>query len=295
MSGGHERRAAVAGSFYPAATERLDDLVAALFEAAARLRGAQARTRRPPLGLLVPHAGLVYSGVPAAAAWATLPAGDVPPTVVLLGTNHGAGWLHDVGVFERGAWSIPGATLTVDEALAAEILALGPPFVADPQAHAGEHSIEVQLPLLAAAVPGARIVPLAVASGTGERAIEAGERLGRLVGERRTAGQEVVLAISSDMAHYPPAAACDEITDQLLPAITTLDPHRLAREEAGIRDAGLAGVACGMCGIAPAVLGLAALRAMGARGGTPLAASNSADAGGPEQRTVGYLALRFDA
>ncbi len=50
-----------------------------------------------------------------------------------------------------------------------------------------------------------------------------------------------------------------------------------------------------MCGIEPAVLGLAALRAMGASRGTLLAASTSADAGGPPDRTVGYLAVRFDA
>ena len=50
-----------------------------------------------------------------------------------------------------------------------------------------------------------------------------------------------------------------------------------------------------MCGIEPAVLGLAALRAMGATAGVRLAAATSADAGGPTDRTVGYLAARFDA
>ena len=49
-----------------------------------------------------------------------------------------------------------------------------------------------------------------------------------------------------------------------------------------------------MCGIEPAVLGLAALHRMGARTGTVLAVATSADAGGPRDRTVGYLAVRFD-
>ena len=49
-----------------------------------------------------------------------------------------------------------------------------------------------------------------------------------------------------------------------------------------------------MCGIDPAVLGLAALRAMGATTGLVLAEATSADAGGPSERTVGYLAARFD-
>jgi AmmeMemoRadiSam system protein B len=97
------------------------------------------------------------------------------------------------------------------------------------------------------------------------------------------------------MAHYPAAPACEAVTERLLPAITAVDAGRLAQEEAVVREAGLPGVVCGMCGIEPAVLGLAALRAMGASHGTLLAASTSADAGGPPDRTVGYLAVRFDA
>ena len=50
-----------------------------------------------------------------------------------------------------------------------------------------------------------------------------------------------------------------------------------------------------MCGIAPTVLGLAALRAMGARPGIALAAATSADAGGDSRRTVGYLSVAFGA
>jgi AmmeMemoRadiSam system protein B len=254
------------------------------------------------MGLLVPHAGLVYSGVPAAAGWGTLPATAAdgtsraaPPTVVLLGTNHGAGWLDGVGAWDLGPWATPADTVAIDDGLTADVLGLGTPFTADPAAHIGEHSIEVQLPLLAAASPGARLVALAVACGTGPRAIAAGERLGRLLAARRAAGGPVVLAISSDMAHYPPAAACEAITERLWPAIAAVDAERLAQEEAAVRAAGMRGVACGMCGIEPAVLGLAALRAMGATQGTLLAASTSADAGGPSHRTVGYLAVRFDA
>ncbi len=84
-------------------------------------------------------------------------------------------------------------------------------------------------------------------------------------------------------------------TEALLPAILGLDPAALAALEADMRLARIRGLACGMCGIEPAVLGLAALRTMGAASGTKLAATTSADAGGPSDRTVGYLAVRFDA
>jgi AmmeMemoRadiSam system protein B len=96
------------------------------------------------------------------------------------------------------------------------------------------------------------------------------------------------------MAHYPGAAVCERVTATLLPSIVRLAPEELARAEAEA-TAREPGVSCGMCGIAPAVLGLAALRAMGAAPGVPLAAATSADAGGDPRRTVGYLAVGFEA
>ena len=104
-----------------------------------------------------------------------------------------------------------------------------------------------------------------------------------------------MLAISSDMAHYPRSIDCDQVTAALLPAILRLDPVALADAERAVVDARVPGLVCGMCGIQPTILGLAALRAMGATRGRRLAAATSADAGGPTQRTVGYLAAAFQA
>ena len=300
------RAPAVAGTFYPGSPRELRRVVDGLFAAASALprhdEDMPSVDGVPPLplGLLVPHAGLVYSGTQAAAAWARIwtgkaGAGMTPPKVVLLGTNHRASWLDGVGIWPGGAWSTPVGHVLVDSLLAAEILDLGGPFVESEDAHGGEHSIEVQLPLLVTVAPAARIVPLAVSAGIGDVAIEAGRRLGRLLAGRREAGDPVVLVISSDMAHYPDRTACEQATDAQVPAIRAVDAAWLARAEGNVRRAGARGLVCGMCGIEPAVLGLAALREMGAAGGTVLAASTSADAGGPPDRTVGYLAVRFDA
>jgi AmmeMemoRadiSam system protein B len=95
------------------------------------------------------------------------------------------------------------------------------------------------------------------------------------------------------MAHYPPATVGARVTEALVPIILALEPAQLAHREAEIADSGLRGVACGMCGIEPTVLGLAALRAMGVERGIRLAAATSADVGGPSGRTVGYLSVAF--
>ncbi len=300
------RRPAVAGSFYPAERDELAWLVGRLLDAAAG--PVPAAPHDPvPLGILVPHAGLSYSGLVAAAAWRRLgprprsvpvagsAAASTPAaTIVLLGTNHGAGWLDGIGACEAGTWRTPLGDVEVDVDLVRAILDQGPPFVVDRLAHAGEHSIEVQLPFVQLVTPGARIVPLAVASGTGAVAMRAGQRLGTLLAGRLRAGERIVLAISSDMAHYPPADQCSAATEALLPSIAALDPSGLARVETRLRAAGIPGLLCGMCGIEPAVLGLAAVVAMGARSAIRLATATSRDVGGPADRSVGYLAVAFE-
>ena len=293
------RPPAVAGSFYPSHPARLRELVDRQIDEASRQGGGTDAGRReksePPLGLLVPHAGLAYSGSVAAAAWRRLGTGleTRPLTVLLLGTNHVAPWLDGVGVWDGGPWQIPGAEVDVDDDLAGAIAALGRPFAPERLAHAHEHSIEVQLPFLAAVAPGARLVALAVSAGTGDPAIEAGRRLGALVATWQ-ADRRTVVVISSDMAHYPDDATCASATAALEPAISTLDPEWLAdAERTAVRAHHASGLVCGMCGIEPAVLGLATLRAAGAGPGRILAAATSADAGGPADRTVGYLAVEF--
>lgn len=293
---GSARPPAVAGLFYPDDPATLRGLVDDLLAEAARASPDETQFAGGLAGVLVPHAGLAYSGLVAAAAWRLLrtAAATGEPTLVLLGTNHAAAWLRGVGAWDGGPWRTPLGDLAVDHDLLGETLALGPPFEADGRCHLGEHSIEVQLPFVRQVAPGARIVPLAVGTGTSARAVEAGDRLGRLVAGRRARGEPVVLAISTDMAHYPPASVAARVTGALLPYIAGLDPTGLAETEARVR-VDEPWTSCGMCGIEPAVLGLAALRAIGAQPGVTLAAATSADAGGDPGRTVGYLAVAFPA
>ena len=315
------RPPAVAGSFYPANADELGALVDELLAESIRRHPTPASLEPGPVaGVLVPHAGLVYSGIVAAAGWrALLPAAGAPPpaaalpsavvvpsaepspassepwpVIVLLGTNHGAAWLDGVGAWDGGPWRTPLGEVAPDRQLARTIVDLGPPFAADTRCHLGEHSLEVQLPFVARLAPGARIVALSIGTGTGRRGVEAGARLGAMLGARRAAGERILLAISTDMAHYPAAGVAERVTAVLLPHILGLDPESLADAEATLTRAEPR-VSCGMCGIAPAVLGLAALRAMGARPGIALAAATSADAGGDPRRTVGYLSVAFGA
>jgi MEMO1 family protein len=300
----------VAGSFYPASRRTLQWLVEQLYEQVARSQRPAARPAQPVLslagepstplrGILVPHAGLEWSGAVAAAGWRALAEATAVgsddnghTTVVILGTNHSAR-LDGVGVWAEGTWRTPLGDVAVDQAVGDAIVRLGSPFEANAATHLREHSIEVQLPLLQTISPGTRIVPIAVSAGTGSAAVAAGERLGHLIEDLDADHQRVLVAISSDLAHYPAHRDCEQVTTDLLPSLLGLDPESVASIEAGQRNAGVPGLVCGMCGIEPTVLGLAAIRAMGATRGVALASATSADAGGPADRTVGYLAAAF--
>jgi AmmeMemoRadiSam system protein B len=284
------RRPAVAGTFYPAEPDRLNSLVAGL------LAGAVGAPRPDGLipgivaGLLVPHAGLSYSGAIAGLGWSL--AGEIAPsTVVLAGTDHQAS-AAGVGVWMGGSWRTPLGDVAVDVELGQRIVALGPPFETDNDAHATEHSIEVQLPLLAKACPGARIVPLAVSPRLQTHA-QAGAALGRLLADLRAAGQRILLVASTDFAHYPPAHICREVDDLLLEPLLDLDGDALLDLDQKLAAANLPGLVCGMCGIDPARFVLAAVAEMGATRGLLLGHATSADAGGDPRRTVGYAAVAF--
>lgn len=287
------RPPAHAGTFYPASPEALRRLVDGQLAAAAAHAGAAAAGGRP-VGLVVPHAGLHFSGAVAAAAWSLL-APTPPAVVVLAGTNHYVPGLRGVAVWPAGAWRTPVDDVRVDQDLADRIVALGDPFFALPDAHRREHSLEVQLPFISRACPGTAIVPLLVSFESTRACLVAGERLGHLLAEARAGGTDAVLVASSDFAHYPPASVAEAVTRTLLPPLLDLDGEELARREADTRMGDLPGVACGMCGIEPVLFSVGAFRAMGLRRGRLLVAATSADVpGGDPDRTVGYAAVAFD-
>jgi AmmeMemoRadiSam system protein B len=180
----------------------------------------------------------------------------------------------------------------VNDDLAGTIAALGPPFAPDDAAHLEEHSLEVQLPLLARTCPGARIVPLAVSPRLRSHA-RAGATLGRLLAKRRADGESILLVASSDLAHYPPARICEDTDAELLVPLLQLDAEALLAGEDAVLRADRPGLVCGLCGIDPVRVTLGALAEMGATHGILLGAATSADAGADPRRTVGYAAAAF--
>src|SRR6478609_8356612 len=137
MADGRIRRAAVAGSWYPADAARLaaavDDQVAVAEREGTEVRGDL-------VALIAPHAGLMYSGPVAAHAYRLLRnrAFDV---VVLVGPSHFVGF-DGVSVYPAGGFETPYGVAPIDEGCARAIAAATPIVHEQPAAHAREHSLE---------------------------------------------------------------------------------------------------------------------------------------------------------
>ncbi len=184
----------VAGMFYPA------DRDACREEMKTYLRGAMpVDVPSPVLGGVVPHAGWVFSGATAARVFAALNAEPLPETIVLFGAVHSWGVTRP-SMYGSGVWRTPIGDVSVDEELAQAVLrTAGNLIVNQPEAHAHEHSIEVQLPFIAYLFPSARILPIAVPPLA--TAHEVGHAVARAA---RELGRRAPAIGSSDLTHYGP-------------------------------------------------------------------------------------------
>ncbi|WP_280154861.1 AmmeMemoRadiSam system protein B [Piscinibacter sp. XHJ-5] len=255
------RAPAVAGSFYPADSGRLNDQLVQLLAEVDDPGGP------PPKMLLVPHAGYVYSGPVAAHAYARL-TGSRIERVVLLGPAHRVP-LRGLAAPTAEEFETPLGRVVIDRAAMAQLQDL-PQVVANDGAHALEHSLEVQLPFLQNVLGDFMLVPLAVGDASGD---EVAEVLDRLWG-----GDETLIVISSDLSHYLPCAQARRLDGATIARVLAL--------EAGIGT----DEACGAFALNGA-LQVAHRRRLRAR---LLDLRNSGDTAGDSSRVVGYAAVAFD-
>lgn len=186
------RAAAVAGSFYPQGAADLQRQVQQLLEQVSNTAPTPTPTPAPKV-LIVPHAGYMYSGATAAAAYQRLNCcADTIKKVVVLGPSHRVA-LRGIASPGCDSFSTPLGEIALDlEGLhTCEQL----PFVAPlPQAHALEHSIEVQLPFLQVLLGSFSLLPLVVGETTPE---QVAQLLRILWGQGET-----LIVISTDLSHF---------------------------------------------------------------------------------------------
>ncbi len=256
------RRPAVAGQFYPDDPSDLRRMVDDY------LTEATAQTP-PPKAVIVPHAGYVYSGPIAATAYVTLtPARETISRVVLLGPAHRVPF-HGLASSNAKRFDTPLGSVELDRPAIELALTLHQVKLMD-QAHALEHSLEVQLPFLQEVLADFSLAPFVVGDAKPD---EVAEVLDLLWG-----GPETLIVISSDLSHF-----YDDATARRLDADTSAAIEALRPEDIGYEQA---------CGRNPVngLLDLARRRGLKAQ---TLDLRNSGDTAGSRHQVVGYGAYVF--
>ena len=232
---------------------------------------------------MVPHAGYVYSGPIAAHSYAALARDGWPEHVVILSPNH-----HGVGAPLAVCpedHRTPFGTVTYDAPLGEVIV--GGLIESDAEAHAQEHSIEVQLPFLQHLRGEFSFVPLVMTFQEWEVAKEVGAAVGKAL-----KGKDAVVIASSDFTHVGAnygqmptrgmtvAEFARRQDEYALEAITRLDSKGLYKAVTGHNIT--------MCGYGPVIAMLEATKGLGAKEAKLLQYANSAEIVRDRTLAVGY-------
>lgn len=262
------RLPAVAGQFYQGTASKLTQQVKQYINSNA--------VKEHAIGILAPHAGLIYSGSVAGEVFSAI---EFPKTFVLIGPNH-TGLGAKVSMTASGEWEIPTGVFSIDEKLSRRIAANTPIISEDAQAHTFEHSLEVQLPFIAYFSTEPKIVPIAVMSLSLEECRLLGEGIAKSIKEVNYAA---VMVASSDMSHYVPEDVARQKDKKAIEMIKSLNPEGLytivSKEKIS------------MCGYLPATVMLFAAKALGAIEARLIKYSTSGEVSGDYDQVVGYAGM----
>ncbi len=212
------RPPAGSGSFYPADPRKL------------YLAVEQLLSKKPPVGIAnakvihVPHAGYVYSGEVAAAAFRELDRNF--RRVFILAANHsGDARFSGVSIPPVSHYAIPGAEIALDDV--ADKLLQDPLFTEKPEAHT-MYMVEVELPFLHALKgrpesPDFTIVPLILGRLSQEQILQLATTLSHY------ADDETVFVFSVDLSHFYTAAQAERLDSQAINAVMSRDRNALAK------------------------------------------------------------------
>ncbi len=269
QQGPQVRPAGVAGTFYPAHADELDRALEKMLP--------ENPQPKPWSGVMVPHAGWVFSGSLAAKVFGRV---EIPDQVIILSPKHrpgGAEW----AVAPHQTWSLPGREVASDPELAQRLAEAISGLELDAAAHGQEHAIEVQLPLIARLAPHARVVGITIGGGQLESLCRFAEEMAAAL---RDLPRRPLLVISSDMNHFANEAETRRLDRLALDAMESLDPARLYET---VREHQIS-----MCGVLPAVIVMETLRRWDClHRCESVGYATSAESSGDTSRVVGYAGM----
>lgn len=267
------RQPAVSGKFYPSKPIKLRKMV----DGYLNVKVKKAEENKEIMGIIVPHAGYIYSGQTAGYGF-SLVRGKTFDTVVILGSSH-YDFLERPTTCGFRKWTTPLGLINVDLQLLKELKSK---FEIDINNNifVPEHSLEVELPFLQRTLKGEfKIFPILI----NEFRIEKIKRFAVKLAQIFKNKNNILFVISTDMSHYFRAEVAEKMDKKVNQAIINRD-YKMLEKLLKTKE----GQLCGEGGV---MLGLLTLKEMGADEIIKLHYSHSGMVTGDNSGVVGYGAF----
>ena len=280
------REAVVAGTFYAGTRQALEEQLNSCFLSPlgpGRLPDENPHSIARVSGVVSPHAGYMYSGPVAAWAFLRLSHAHVPSTVVLLGPNHrGVGF--PVATMTKGSWQTPLGNVDIDVNFARLLVSeAGDLLRDDGRAHAGEHSLEVQIPFLQFVFgQGFQIVPISLADQRASTCM----RLGKVLAQCARGREDILFLASTDLSHYHSEEIAQREDQRFIKAVLTGEAENISMLASS--------PGFSVCGYGTVIAVLEATACLASRQIKLLKYATSAAVTGQTDAVVGYAALSVE-
>lgn len=230
------------------------------------------------LGIIVPHAGYIYSGEVQAPAYKLL-IEQRPSLFIIIAPSHRL-YFEGISVYTGTHYKTPLGKIEVDKKLALSLINTHPLIRYVPEAHKLEHSIEVQLPFIQRIKEGARMISIIMGDQSEKYCNILTEALIPIVKKNK----DCILIATTDLSHYKPHIRARSIDERTIKTIEEGDALKLLKEvERGEIE---------MCGSGPVAVLLQIAKKMGAESPLLLSYKTSFDATKKmEHEVVGYASF----
>lgn len=264
------RESVIAGTWYPADPALLKKELLRYLD--------RARPSDPEgdlTGLVVPHAGYIYSGSVAAWSYKLLLKSRFD-RVLILAPSHQASFA-GASIYNLGGYRTPLGIVPLDIELIDELYKNTAIIHYVPQADSREHSLEIQLPFLQTVLDTFSLTPVIMGTHHYDFCLELAEAIAEACNSKR-----VLIIASSDLSHYYPYEKAMLLDGVCLERLNCFDPQGLAAEVKNKRTQA--------CGAGPLITMMLAAKRLGADRCKVLHYANSGDVTGDRSGVVGYAA-----
>ncbi len=268
------RHSVIAGSWYPGNPATLrGEIKKYLAEA------KSPKVKGRIVGIISPHAGYMYSGPVAAYSYKQV-IGENFSTVVIVAPSHRA-YFKGASIYNQGSYETPLGLVPLDYKLIESIMKLDPDVRYVPEAHAQEHSLEIQLPFLQVTLGDFKLVPVVMGDQSWENCVKLAKAVATAV-QSAPGPKKILLVASTDLSHFHDYSTAVKLDSVVVDAVNAFDPEDLYTALKSGR--------CEACGGGPMMTVMLASKALGATKAKVLKYANSGDVTGDRGSVVGYMA-----